>query len=249
MLGGYRSGTSKFRKDLMTIPVVGIGASAGGLEAFKLMLACLPADTGLAFVFVQHLDPKHHSNLSEILARISPIPVRQATDGLEIEPNHLYVIPPDAALEIANRALRITPRSPASSGPHTPIDHFLQSLARECGSRAIGVILSGAGSDGSAGLETVKAAGGMTFAQDPATAKFSSMPQAAIARGCVDFVLSPEAIAEELTKLGHHPYIVEDENTGSQQPATATKDGFDPILTLLRDATGVDFALYRENTV
>jgi two-component system CheB/CheR fusion protein len=213
------------------------------------MLAHLPADTGLAFVFVQHLDPKHRSNLSEILARLSPIPVRQATDGLEIEPNHLYVIPPDAALEIANQALRITPRSPASSGPHAPIDHFLQSLAQECGSRAIGVILSGAGSDGSAGLETVKAAGGMTFAQDPATAKFSSMPQAAIARGCVDFVLSPEAVADELTKLGHHPYIAEDENARSLQPATATKDGFDPILKLLRDDTSVDFALYRENTV
>jgi len=233
----------------MTIPVVGVGASAGGLEAFRLMLAHLPADSGLAYVFVQHLDPKHQSNLSEILARVSPIPVEQAADGLEIKPNHLYVIPPGAALEIAGQALKITPRSPASPGPHTPIDHFLRSLAQECGSRAIGVILSGAGTDGVAGLETVKAVGGMTFVQDPTTAKFGSMPEAAIARGCVDFVLSPEAIAEELTKLGHHPYIAEDENAGSLHPATEMKGGFDPILSLLRDATGVDFALYRENTV
>ena len=231
----------------MTIPVVGIGASAGGLEALKLLLAHLPADTGLAFVFVQHLDPKRHSNLTEILTRISPVPVEQAADGHPIEPNHLYVIPPDVELEIANQALRLTPRALASSGPHTPIDHFLRSLAQECGSRAIGVVLSGAGRDGAAGLETLKAAGGVRFAQDPATAKFDSMPRAAIDRGCVDFVLSPEAIAMKLAKLGQHPYITEDENT--LQPTPATKGWFESILTLLSDATGVDFALYHENTV
>jgi two-component system CheB/CheR fusion protein len=231
----------------LTTPVVGIGASAGGLESFTPLLAHLPANTGLAFVFIQHLDPRHHSNLTEILARVSAIiPVRQATDGMEIEPDHLYVIPPDVGLEIAGRALRLTPRPPVPSTPHMPIDRFLRSLAQECGSRAIGVILSGAGTDGAAGLEAVKAAGGVTFAQDPATAKFGSMPQAAIANGSVDFVLSPEAIAGELTKLGGHPYIAEDEDTG------LTADGkhqFGPILNLLRESTGVDFALYRETTV
>src|SRR5690348_7489458 len=139
-------------RERMTIAVAGIGASAGGLEAFKLLLAHLPANTGLAFVFVQHLDPKHHSNLSEILARVSAIPVLQATDGMQIEQNHLYVIPPDAGLQIAGGLLRMTPRVPVS-GPHLPIDRFLRSLAQECGSRAIGVILSGAGMDGAAGLE------------------------------------------------------------------------------------------------
>ncbi len=278
----------------MTIPIVGIGASAGGLEALELLLAYLPTDTGLAFVVVQHLDPKHESNLGEILARVSAIPVQPAADGLEIEQNHLYVIPPDTGLEIANQTLRVIPRCVTSSGLHMPIDHFIRSLAQECGSRAIGVILSGAGTDGAAGLDAVKAAGGVTFAQDPATAKFDSMPRAAIARGCVDFVLSPEAIAAELARLGHHPYMAEDEDTrplGStlapnrmlkkakirlltraaqnrssafarvyraatvresvpnglfQQPA---KDRFHAILTLLRDATGVDFALYRENMI
>jgi two-component system CheB/CheR fusion protein len=127
-----------------------------------------------------------------------------------------------------------------------PIDRFLRSLAQECGSRAIGVILSGAGTDGAAGLEAVKAAGGVTFAQDPTTAKFGSMPQAAIANGCVDFVLSPEAIAGELTKLGGHPYITEDEDTGS---VADVKDQFVPILTLLRESTGIDFTLYREATI
>ena len=152
-------------------------------------------------------------------------------------------------MEIAGQVLRMTPRAPTSSGPHMPIDRFLRSLAQECGSRAIGVILSGAGTDGAAGLEAVKAAGGVTFAQDPATAKFGSMPQAAIESGCVDFVLSPEAIAAELTKLGHHPYIAEDEDAESLGSPAEAKDQFEPILTLLRDATGVDFALYRENTI
>jgi two-component system, chemotaxis family, CheB/CheR fusion protein len=198
---------------IMTIPVAGIGASAGGLEAFSILLANLPPTTGLAFVFIQHLDRKHHSNLAEILARTSAIPVSQAADGMPIEPDHLYVIPPDAQLEIANQVLRMTPRAPVPSGPHMPIDHFLRSLAQECGSRAIGILLSGAGGDGAAGLEAVKAAGGVTFAQDPLTAKFGSMPQTAIANGCIDLVLSPEAIAAELAKLGRHPYIAKDETS------------------------------------
>ena len=230
----------------MTTPVVGIGASAEGLESFSPLLAHLPANTGLAFVFVQHLDPKHHSNLTDILARVSAIPVRQATDGAEIEPNYLYVIPPDAGLEIAGRVLRMTPRPSVPLSPHMPINRFLRSLAQECGSRAIGVILSGAGTDGAGGLEAVKAAGGVTFAQDPTTAKFGSMPQAAIANGCVDFVLSPEAIAGKLTKLGGHPYIAEDEDTGS---AADVKHQFVPVLTLLRESTGIDFTLYREATI
>jgi two-component system CheB/CheR fusion protein len=129
------------------------------------------------------------------------------------------------------------------------IDSFLRSLAQECGSRAIGVILSGAGTDGAGGLEAVKAAGGMTFAQDPATAKFDSMPQAAIDTGSVDFVLSPEAIGAELVKLGHHSYVTEDESTGPTRLALETGGQFDPILTLLRDASGLDFTLYRENMI
>ena len=230
----------------MRVPVVGIGASAGGLEAFKLLLSNLPANTGLAFVLVQHLDRSHRSELTKILAGVSSIPVREAADGMEIEPNHLYVIPPDAALELENQALKITPRAPIHSGPHMPINQFLQSLAEEYGSRAIGVILSGAGTDGAAGLEAVKAAGGVTFAQDPATAAFDSMPRAAIAADCTDFILPPEAIACELTKLAHHPYIAKDEKT---EPPEDPGHELDSILALLRDATGIEFALYRRTTL
>src|ERR1035438_8025854 len=172
-------------KGTTSIPVAGIGGSAGGLEVFKHLLADLPADTGLAIVFVQHLDPKHHSLLSEILARSTTMAVREAADGMPVEANHVYVIPPNSDLTIGQGLLRLAPRA-QDPGPHMPIDRFLRSLAEECGSRAIGVILSGAGTDGAAGIQAIKAAGGVTFAQDQYTAKFASMPQAAVATNCVD---------------------------------------------------------------
>src|ERR1035437_7345208 len=187
-----------------SIPVAGIGGSAGGLEVFKHLLADLPADTGLAIVFVQHLDPKHHSLLREILSRSTKMPVSEAADGMPVEGNHVYVIPANSDLTIAQGMLRLAPRT-QDQGPHMPIDRFLRSLAEECGSRAIGVILSGAGTDGAAGIQAIKAAGGVTFAQDQYTAKFASMPQAAVATNCVDFVLSPERIAVELVRIGRHP--------------------------------------------
>src|ERR1035437_5794819 len=173
-----------------TIPVAGIGGSAGGLEIFKVLLADLPAEFGLAIVFVQHLDPKHQSMLSEILSRSTKMPVSDAADHMPVEANHVYVIPANSDLTIAQGLLRLAPRT-QEPGPHMPIDRFLRSLADECGSRAIGVILSGAGTDGSAGIQAIKAAGGVTFAQGQSTAKFASMPPAAVATNCVDFVLPP----------------------------------------------------------
>ena len=233
---------------LITVTGETIAESPRGFAIVPTVIGCETAGSIAVISELSHLDPKHHSNLAEILAKGSPIPVQQAADGMEIAPNHLYVIPPDAGLEIAGRALRMTQRSTTTPGPHVPIDRFLRSLARECGSRALGVILSGAGTDGAAVLEAVKDAGGVTFAQEPTTAKFGSMPQAAMLSGRVDFILSPEAIAAALAKLGQHPYIAEDEATESLRSADA-KDQFEAILTLLRYATGVDFALYRENTV
>jgi two-component system, chemotaxis family, CheB/CheR fusion protein len=235
-------------KTCRTAPVVAIGASTGGLDASKLLLANLPAKTGLAFVFIQELDPAHNGNLPEILARAGAIPVQPASDGMRIQPDHLYVVPPDADAEIANQVLRLAPRGSVASGPHKPIDRFLMSFAQEYGSRAIVVILSGAGTDGAAGLEAVKARGGLTFAQDPGTAECASMPKTAQASGLVDFVLPPEAIAEKLAGLGHHAYLAEDEDSGAMGP-TGEEDRFEPILALLRHAAGVDFGLYRETTV
>jgi two-component system, chemotaxis family, CheB/CheR fusion protein len=229
------------------IPLVGIGASAGGLEVFKRLLGRLPGDAGFAIVFVQHLDPNHHSVLAEILARATAMPVSEAANGMPLEANHVYVIPANADLTIANGALLLALRTKAA-GSHMPIDRFLRSAADQCGNRAIGVILSGTGSDGSAGLEAIKAAGGVTFAQDPTTAKFNSMPKAAVATGCVDFVLPPEGIADELVRIGRHPYVA-DAPRASGVGTPTVDDRVAGILALLYGATGIDFSLYREKMV
>ena len=230
------------------IPVVCVGASAGGLEVFKHLLVDLHADTGLAIVFIQHLDPKHHSMLAEILARATAMPVSEAADGMPVEADHVYVIPANADLAIADGTLKLTPRTQAA-GSHMPIDQFLRSLASECGSRAIGVILSGTGSDGSAGVEAIKAAGGVTFAQDTATAKFATMPQAAVATGCVDFILPPEGIAKELGRIGRHPYIANSVRPEQGRTPAGDNEQFGAILAILHGATGIDFSLYRERMI
>src|ERR1017187_2255377 len=235
-------------KGKTTIPVAGIGGSAGGLEVFKHLLADLPADTGLAIVFVQHLDPKHHSLLTEILSRSTSMPVSEAADGMPVEANHVYVIPANGDLTIAQGMLRLTTRT-QGPGAHMPIDRFLRSLAEECGSRAIGVILSGAGTDGSAGIQAIKAAGGVTFAQDQYTAKFASMPQAAVATNCVDFVLPPERIAAELVRIGHHPYVADSSVEEPMPVQDGDEAAFAAILGSVHGATGVDFSLYREKTI
>jgi two-component system, chemotaxis family, CheB/CheR fusion protein len=246
---GRRSFTEEAPKPgRAAVPVAGIGASAGGLEVFKLLLADLPADTGLAIVFIQHLDPKHHSMLAEILARATAMPVREAADGMPVEANHVYVIPANVDLTIAYGTLRLVPRT-QTPGSHMPIDRFLRSVADQCGSRAIGVILSGTGSDGSAGVEAIKAAGGVTFAQDVATAKFATMPQAAVATGCVDFVLPPESIAAELVRIGRHPYIADALRAQQEGTPAGDEERFGAILAILHGATGIDFSLYREKMI
>ena len=233
-------------RSAVDIPVVGVGASAGGLEVFRRLLSDLHGDTGLAIVFIQHLDPSHQSLLSEILARATAMPVTEACDGMPLEANRVYVMPANADLTVANGVLKLTART-QTPGSHMPIDSFLRSVADQCGSRGIGVILSGTGSDGSAGVEAIKAAGGVTFAQDAATAKFVNMPQAAVATGCVDFVLPPEAIAAELLRIGRHPYVAEPA-PGDLAPA-ADDAQFAQVLTMLRGATGIDFSLYKEKMI
>ena len=184
--------------------VVGIGASAGGLEAFTQLLQHLPTDTGMAFVLVQHLDPARDSALSDILSRATSLPVREVADDQPVEPDHIYVIPPNANLSMADGVLKLQPRQRA--GPHRSVDSFFESLAQDQRERAIGVILSGTATDGTLGLEAIKAEGGITFAQDD-SAKYDSMPRSAIAAGCVDFVLKPEDIARELARIARHPFV------------------------------------------
>src|SRR5215472_10296828 len=186
--------------------IVAIGASAGGIEAFTELIRGVPSNTGMAFVLIQHLDPTHHSILTELVAKETSMHVREVEDGLPLQPNHVYVIPPNATMSIDSRVLRIAPRE-ETRGLHMSIDHFMRSLAGEEGSRAIGVILSGSGSDGTLGMAEIQAQGGVTFAQDTASAKYDSMPRSAIASGCVDYVLTPKAIARELARIAHHPYV------------------------------------------
>ncbi len=225
-----------------SFPIVGVGASAGGLEAFTQLLKALPADTGMAFVLVQHLAPTHASALAEILGRATKMPVMEVRDEPEVESNHVYVIPPDRSMIFDRGALHLLPRE--GRGAHHPVNQFFRSLAHEHRHRAIGVVLSGTATDGTIGLEEIKAEGGITFAQD-ATAQHEGMPHSAIASGCVDFVLSPVEIAREIVRIGQHPYVV---------PATEADDAEEKrklaeVLQLLHHATGVDFSGYKFNTL
>ena len=217
---------SEERRGGRTFPVVGIGASAGGLEAASSLLAGLPQSPGMAFVLVQHLDPKHESKLCDLLAKVTRLHVLEASHGLALRPDHVYVIPPNTSLTLEQGILQLTPRDEVR-GLHLPIDRFFKSLAEDRQAGAIGVILSGTGSDGTLGVEEIKAAGGITFAQDEASAKFPSMPLSAIGSGCVDFVLPPEEIARELARIGRHPYVAPPRRPGTaRRPATKSKSCF-----------------------
>lgn len=235
-----------------SFPVVGIGASAGGLEAFMQLLHALPEDTGMAFVLVQHLDPRHDSKLVELLGKSTRMPVLEATHGLAVQPDHVYVIAPDTALALAADGTLQTEARGEGRGPHLPIDHFFRSLAARGNNGAIGVVLSGTGTDGTLGLEEVKGAGGITFAQDEATAKYAGMPMAALHSGCVDLVLSPQRIAGELARIGRHPYLIARPDEEAGPPAVERReeeDLFRSVLALLRTTSGVDFSAYRDTTI
>jgi two-component system CheB/CheR fusion protein len=228
-------------------PIIGVGASAGGLEAFTELLHALPANSGMAFVFVQHLDPKHVSMLAEILGRESKMPVMEARNGVRVEPDHVYVIPRNTSVSIATGTLRLGPRS-VVGGQLTSVDTFFHALAQDQGSRSIGVLLSGNGSDGTSGLKAIKAAGGIAFVQEPEFAKYDGMPRSAIGAGCVDFVRKPAEIAEELVRLVDHPYIGSPGWPG-KEILPDSPDSLNDILTLVRSATSVDFRDYKPNTV
>ncbi len=228
-------------------PVVGIGASAGGLEAFAQLLSALPPATGMAFVLVQHLDPLHESLLPELLAPHTSMPVVSVHDELAIEPDHVYVIPPNTSMELEDRVLRLAAREP---GLHLPIDIFFRSLARIQGSRAIGIVLSGNASDGSIGVRAIKAECGITFAQSEATARFGGMPRSAISTGAVDYVLTPAEIARELAVLANHPFLVpSDPADAHSETLPEGENEIRRIFALLHGATNVDFSRYKPTTI
>ncbi|GAB3883199.1 PAS domain-containing protein [Spirosoma agri] len=234
----------------MPIPIVAIGASAGGIEAVSELLRHLSPTTGLAYVYIQHLDPTVESHISDILSRSTTMPVLEAQHLLRIEPNHVYVIPPDQDIEAVDGVLTLLPRDkPGNAAIHMPIDQFFLSLAERQKAGSIGVLLSGTATDGTLGLRAIKAAGGITFAQDE-TARFLSMPRSAISEGVVDRVLPPTEIALELDQLSQQPAVFQQTLQAELQEAEGrTDEDLTAIIQLLRRMVGADFSHYKLTTV
>lgn len=235
------------RCEMEPCAIVGIGASAGGLDAFTRLLEKLPNDTGMAFVLVQHLEPNHKSALPDILSKITTMTVSEVENKTVVRPNRVYIIPPDKAMSVTQGILNLVPRHDTARH-FMPIDYFLESLAKDQGSKAIGVILSGTATDGSLGLKEVKNAGGITFAQKPQTAKFDSMPLNAITTGVVDYVLPPEDIARELEEISRSS-AYGTQTAETQKIFTAGADELKQIFTILRKSSGTNFSEYRELTI
>ncbi len=228
-----------------SFPIVGIGASAGGLEALEIFLRHLSGESGLAFVVVQHLDPTHKGMLVELLSRATPMKVLQVKDRMRVEPNRVYVIPPNKDLSILHGVLHLlAPAAPR--GLRLPIDFFLRSLAADQGPQGIGVILSGMGTDGTLGLAAVKEKGGAVFVQTPASAKFDSMPRSAIDAGLADVVAPVEELAIRIAAyLARAPRIA----SADLVLASKTESAIEKICVLLRSQTGHDFSQYKRSTV
>ena len=184
-------------------PIVGIGASAGGLDAFKRFFTGMPADSGMAFVLVQHLDPNHASLTADLLARHTSMRVVEARDQMPVEMNHVYMIPPNKYLSIHDNVLQLS-EPVLRRGLRMPIDNFFRSLAEAHEERAIGIVLSGTGSDGTLGVKAIKGAGGVTLAQIPETAQYNGMPRSAVATGLVDYVVPIEGMPEILIRYVEH---------------------------------------------
>ncbi len=224
-------------------PVVGIGASAGGLEALEHFLAKVPANSGMAFVVIQHLDPTQKAVVSELLQRVTAMPVCEASDGLNVKPAHVYVIPPNKDLSLLHGVLHLIER-PAAHGLRLPIDFFFRALAADQGARSAAIILSGMGSDGTLGLRAIKDAGGIVLVQDPASAKFDGMPRSAIDAGLADVVAAAEDLPARL--------IVALQRNGGVTNVAVDKhaqNALDKVLILLRARTGQDFSYYKKNTL
>ena len=221
--------------------VIGIGSSAGGLEALRELLQNLPDDHGLQIVVVQHLSPTHRSMLVTLLARESRLPVVEIVDGMRLRPNTIHITPPAAHVQLHNQLLRLTPAHKVGT-PKPSVDNFFQSLAEECGKAAVGVILSGTGHDGQSGIRQIHAAGGTTIVQDPQTARYDGMPLAALETGCVHHVLPPALIGRDIAHLVPSPSL-------PQAPVDLQVAPLDRISAIMRRATGVEIQLYKENTL
>lgn len=222
--------------------IVGVGASAGGLEALRPLLAGLPDDVGVAYVIAQHLDPKHSSALVELLARGTPLRVSEIQDGMTVQRNEIYITPPDRNAVFNHGVLHLS-RPTTSFGPKPSVDMLFISLAEGCRERGVGIVLSGTGSDGAHGVRSIRANGGITLAQDPSTAKYDGMPGAAIATNCVDLVLPPEKMGAELRHVLERPPML------APTPKEGARGSLERVFSLLLEQTGCDFSGYKPSTI
>src|SRR6476661_4662975 len=227
-------------------PVVALGASAGALDTFRKFLDALPANNGMAFVLIQHLDPKHESLMVDLLTGNTPMKVLQAVDGMQLERDHAYLIPPGAYLAIRDGNLRLS-KPLERHGARMPFDFFLRSLAEECGERAICAILSGTGTDGSLGLRAVKEKGGLVIVQDPEEAAFDGMPRSAILGGGADLVLVAAKMPQALVRYARQTYVKVD--LANVRPSDTVQEAFAGIIDLLAAKTPHDFSLYKQGTL
>jgi chemotaxis methyl-accepting protein methylase/C4-dicarboxylate-specific signal transduction histidine kinase len=226
-------------------PIVGVGASAGGLEAYKAFFSAVPAESGMAFVLIQHLDPTRESLTAELVGTYTRMSVVQAADGMQVEPNRVYVIPPNAYLSIRQRILRLSaPTAPRSL--RMAVDFFLYSLAADQPEHAIGIILSGTGSDGTLGLKEIKAAGGMTMVQDPRSAQHDGMPRSAIASGSADYVLPAERMAAALLAYLRHAGRAPG---GTAAPPPDAPQPLAAVVEVMRERAKFDFSGYKKGTL
>ncbi len=225
--------------------VVGVGASAGGLDALEKFFSHTPADNGLAIVIIQHLSPDYKSLMADLLAKRTDMPVHVAEDNMPIEPNNVYLIPPRQSLTTFHRKLFLTERETGQL--YLPIDIFFQSLADDLGEKAIGVILSGTGSDGTRGIRAIKEKGGLVIVQDEQSAKFDGMPRSAIATNLVDYILPPEQMVREVLNYVQHPCLVSDPSI--KRAIVQDDDNLNKVFALLRSSSGVDFTYYKQNTM
>lgn len=228
-----------------SFPIVGIGASAGGLEALQEFFDGMPSSPGAAFVIVQHLSPDYKSFMGELLARHTSIPIDIVTDNITIEIDHVYLIPPKMNMTIQGGKLHL--KEIEGRSLNLPIDIFFRSLAADQENNAIGIILSGTGSDGTLGIRAIKENGGMTMVQDDQTAKFDGMPRSSISTGMVDLVLSPSLLAQELANYIKHPFI--NKNIAIESQLLQNQSVFNKIIATLHDAKNVDFSNYKQNTL
>ena len=232
----------------VSFPIVGIGASAGGLAAFEAFFSGMPADTepGMAFVLVQHLAPDHKSILSELIRRYTRMQVFEVEDGMVVQPNCAYIIPPNRDMAFLNGALQLLEPA-APRGQRLPIDFFFRSLAQGQRERAIGIVLSGTGSDGTLGVRAIKGEGGLVIAQKPESTEFDGMPRSAIATGLVDFELPPAEMPAQLIAYTTHAFGQYRHSFAADTPKT--ESALKKIFVLLRAQTSHDFSLYKPSTI